>query len=131
MVLFGSNFSSNHSVAVAVTALFYSYLEITLQKKFSRKSNVLATIHLIGMNVGGAGAMMIMTYAGLAGSGLLTVFTEWKLGPKNLTIMDSFIEPIGGFITLLAIGMLCGGLGFVLAYRNNSEKENENYFSFF
>jgi hypothetical protein len=34
--------------------------------------------------------------------------------------MDSFIEPIGGFIALLAIGVMCGGLGFVSAYRNNS-----------
>jgi len=107
-------------VAVAVTALFYSHLEITLKKKFSRKLNVLAAIHLIGMNVGGAGSMMIMTYAGLAGTGLLTVFTEGKLGPEDLTILDSFIEPIGGFIALLAIGVMCGGLGFVLAYRNNS-----------
>lgn len=107
-------------VAIAVTALFYSHLEITLKKKFSRKLNVLAAIHLIGMNVGGAGSMMIMTYAGLAGTGLLAVFTEGKLGPKNNAILDSFIEPIGGFIALLAIGVMCGGLGFVLAYKNNS-----------
>jgi hypothetical protein len=106
-------------IAVAVTALFYSHLEITLKRKFSRKSNVLAAIHLIGMNVGGAGAMMIMTYAGLAGTGLLTIFTEGKIGPKYPAIMDSFIEPIGGFITLLAVGVMCGGLGFLIAYRNN------------
>jgi len=108
------------TIAVAVTALFYSHLEITLKKKFSRTSNVLAAIHLIGMNVGGAGAMMIMTYAGLAGTGLLTLFSEGKLGPKNIAILDSFIEPIGGFIALLAMGVMCGGMGFVLAYRNNS-----------
>jgi len=107
-------------IAVAVTALFYSHLEITLNKKFSRISNVLAAIHLIGMNVGGAGAMMIMTYAGLAGTGLLTIFSEGKLGPKNIAILDSFIEPIGGFIALLAMGVMCGGMGFVLAYKNNS-----------
>jgi len=108
------------TIAVAVTALFYSHLEITLKKKFSRTSNVLAAIHLIGMNVGGAGAMMIMTYAGLAGTGLLTLFSEGKLGPKNIAILDSFIEPIGGFVALLAMGVMCGGMGFVLAYRNNS-----------
>ena len=107
-------------IAVAVTALFYSHIEITLKKNFSRTANVLAAIHLIGMNVGGAGAMMIMTYAGLAGTGLLTLFTEGKLGPKNTAILDSFIEPIGGFIALLALGVMCGGMGFVLAYRNNS-----------
>ena len=106
-------------VAVAVTALFYSHLEITLKKKFSKKSNILAAIHLIGMNVGGAGSMMIMTYAGLAGTGLLTIFSEGKLGPKHPAIMDSFTEPIGGFIALLAIGVMCGGMGFVLAYKNS------------
>ena len=105
-------------VAVAVTALFYSHLEITLKKQFTKTTKVLATIHLIGMNVGGAGAMMIMTFAGLAGTGLLTVFTEGRLGPKYPAIMDSFIEPIGGFIALLAIGVICGGIGFVMAYRN-------------
>ena len=105
-------------LAVAVTALFYSHLEITLKKEFSKKSKVLAYIHLIGMNVGGAGAMMIMTYAGLAGTGLISVFTEGKLGPKYPAIMDSFIEPIGGFIALLAIGVICGGIGFVIAYRS-------------
>ena len=105
-------------LAIAVTALFYSHLEITLKKEFSKSAKVLAYIHLIGMNVGGAGAMMIMTYAGLAGTGLVSVFTEGKLGPKYPAIMDSFIEPIGGFIALLAIGVICGGIGFVMAYRN-------------
>jgi hypothetical protein len=107
-------------IAVAVTALFYIQIEVFLKKKFSRTSNVLASIHLIGMNVGGAGAMMIMTFAGLAGTGLLTVFSEGKLGPKYPAIMDSFIEPIGGFIALLAIGVICGGIGFIIAYRNSS-----------
>lgn len=46
--------------------------------------------------------------------------SEGKLGPKDPAIMDSFIEPIGGFIALLAIGVMCGGLGFVSTYRNNS-----------
>jgi len=45
---------------------------------------------------------------------------EYFTGPKDPAIMDSFIEPIGGFIALLAMGVMCGGLGFVLAYRNNS-----------
>jgi len=110
-------------IAVAVTALFYSNLEITLKKKFSRTLNILASIHLIGMNVGGAGAMMIMTFAGLAGTGLISVFTEGKLGPKNPAIMDSFIEPIGGFIALLAIGVICGGICFIIAYRQESKIE--------
>jgi hypothetical protein len=73
------------------------------------------------MNVGGAGAMLIMTFAGLAGTGLLSIFSEGKLGPKYPAIMDSFIEPIGGFVALLAIGVICGGMCFILAYRNNPD----------
>lgn len=107
-------------VAVAVTALFYIHLEIHLKKKFSKTSNVLASIHLVGMNVGGTGALLLMTFAGLAGSGVLSLFSEGKIGPQNPAIMDSFIEPIGGFVALLAIGVICGGMCFILAYRKNS-----------
>jgi len=32
--------------------------------------------------------------------------------------MDSFIEPIGGFIAILALGVICGGMGFILAFRS-------------
>ncbi|MFB5605601.1 MAG: hypothetical protein ACE5R5_02600 [Nitrosarchaeum sp.] len=105
-------------LAVAVSALFYSHLEITLKKKFSKVSNVLAGIHLVGMNVGGAGAMITMAFAGLAGTGLMTIFTEGKIGPKYPAIMESFIEPIGGFIAILALGVICGGMGFILAFRS-------------
>jgi len=67
--------------------------------------------------------MLIMTYAGLAGTGLISVFTEGKLAPKDPAIMDSFIEPIGGFIALLAIGVICGGICFIIAYRQESKIE--------
>ena len=109
-------------VAIAVTALFYSHLEITLKKRFSRTANVLATIHIIGMNVGGAGAMIVMTFAGLAGTGLTSVITEGKLGMKYPAIMDSFVEPIGALIAVLAMGVICGGMCFMLGYR---QKESE------
>ena len=107
-------------VAVAVTALFYIHLEIHLKKKFSKASKVLASIHLVGMNVGGTGALLLMTFAGLAGSGVLSLFSEGKIGIQNPAIMDSFIEPIGGFVALLAIGVICGGMCFILAYRKSS-----------
>jgi len=107
-------------VAVAVTALFYIHLEIHLKKKFSKACKTLASIHLVGMNVGGTGAMLLMTFAGLTGSGVLSLFSEGKIGPQNPDIMNSFIEPIGGFVALLAIGVICGGMCFILAYRKSS-----------
>lgn len=108
-------------VAVAVTALFYSHLEINLKRKFSGTLKVLASIHLIGMNVGGAGAMILMIFAGLAGSGIVELFTEGQLGNQNPAIMDSFIEPMGGFVGLLGIGVICGGIGFISAYKRKAD----------
>ena len=76
-------------VAIAVTAVFYNHLEINLKRRFSRISNVLAWIHLLGMNIGGPGATILMIFAGLAGSGVLSLFIEGKLGQEDIGIMTS------------------------------------------
>src|ERR671919_402828 len=65
-------------VAIAVTAVFYNHLEINLKKRFSRVSNILAWIHLLGMNIGGPGTTILMIFAGLARSGIFSLFIECK-----------------------------------------------------
>lgn len=107
-------------VAVAVTAVFYNHLEINLNRKFSGAIRVLSWIHIIGMNVGGTGATMLMIFAGLAGSGVLSIFSEGRLGKENVAIMDSFVPAIGSFIGILAIGVICGGMGYILAYKKKA-----------
>ena len=107
-------------VAIAVSAVFYIHLEINLNKTFSGAMRILPWIHIIGMNVGGAGATMLMILVGLAGSGVLSVFSEGKLGKENIAIIDSFVPPIGSFIGVLAIGVICGGIGYILAYTKRS-----------
>lgn len=103
-------------VAVAVTAVFYNHLEINLNRKFSGAMRILPWVHIIGMNVGGTGVTMLMIFAGLAGSGVLSVFSEGRLGKENITVMDSFVPLIGSFVGVLAIGVICGGIGYILAY---------------
>ncbi len=110
-------------VAIAVTAVFYSHLEINLKRKFSGITRVLAGIHLIGMNVGGTGTTLLMIFAGLAGSGALSLFTMGELGKQDIAVMDSFIPPIAGFIGVLAIGVLCGGLAYTIAYLKKTPAE--------
>jgi hypothetical protein len=53
-------------VAIAVTAVFYNHLKINLKRRFSKVSSALAWIHLLGMNIGGPGAIILMIFAGLA-----------------------------------------------------------------
>ena len=107
-------------VAIATTAVFYNHLEINLKRKFSRVSNVLAWIHLFGMNIGGAGTTILMIFAGLAGSGVLTLLVEGKLGNQDVAILTSFIPYIATFIVILSIGVICGGIAYTMAYRSKA-----------
>jgi hypothetical protein len=107
-------------VAIAVTAVFYNHLEINLQRKFSKVSNILAWIHLFGMNIGGAGTTILMIFAGLAGSGVLSLLIEGELGDEDVAIMTSFIPPIAFFIVILSVGVICGGLAYLMTYRSKA-----------
>ena len=115
-------------VAIAVTAVFYLHLEIHMGKKITGIKSVLAGIHLLGMNIGGAGTTIVMIYAGLAGSGILdVVLNGTTLGTSstininsNVDIMVQFIVPISGFAGLLSIGVISGGLTYILTFFKKS-----------
>ena len=115
-------------VAIAVTAVFYLHLEIHMGKKITGIKSVLAGIHLLGMNIGGAGTTIVMIYAGLAGSGILdVVLYGTTLGTSstininsNVDIMVQFIVPISGFAGLLSIGVISGGLTYILTFFKKS-----------
>jgi hypothetical protein len=62
-------------VAIATTVVFYSHLEVGLQKIRGIRS-VFAWANLIGMNVGGAAVTLAMIYTGLAGSGVLELIAS-------------------------------------------------------
>ncbi|MEM2160015.1 MAG: hypothetical protein QXN55_03570 [Candidatus Nitrosotenuis sp.] len=108
------------TVAVAVTAVFYNHLEVNQKKRISGKMKYLVWVHLLGMNIGGIGTTLSMIFAGLAGSGALDLLKEGQIGKPNLAIMDSFIPQIAGFIGILAIGVLCGGLAYTVVYLRKS-----------
>ena len=110
-------------VAIAVTAMFYNHLEINMGKKIRGFKSVLAWIHLIGMNIGGTALTMTMIFAGLIGSGILGVITSGgdsasavsQLRP-NVAIMVQFITPIAAFVGILSIGVISGGITYILLY---------------
>lgn len=113
------------TVAIAVSAVFYNHLEINLKKRISGKIGILTWIHLFGMNIGGIGTTLSMIFAGLAGSGALSLVTEGQLGKQNIAILDSFIPVIASFIGILAIGVLCGGLAYTVVYMKKSYTVSE------
>jgi hypothetical protein len=104
-------------VAIAVAAVFYNHLELSMGRKIRGFRSVLAWVHLAGMNVGGAATTITMIFAGLAGSGVLGLVLGGSdsLQP-NTAIMDQFIAPIAIFTGVLSIGVISGGLTFVMSY---------------
>lgn len=104
-------------VAIAVTAVFYNHLEVGMGRQIRGFRSVLAWIHLVGMNIGGAATTIAMIFAGLAGSGILDVILSGgdSLQP-NVAIMEQFINPIAAFAGLLSVGVLAGGIAYITTY---------------
>jgi hypothetical protein len=104
-------------VAIAVTAVFYNHLEITMGRQIRGFRSLLAWIHLVGMNVGGAATTITMIFAGLAGSGVLGIIMGGSDSlQENTAIMDQFIAPIATFTAVLSIGVISGGMAFIMSY---------------
>ena len=80
------------------------------------------------MNVGGAATTLTMIFAGLIGSGILSVITS---GPSasssvsqlqpNVGVMVQFIPPISAFAGLLSIGVISGGITYITTYLQKSD----------
>jgi hypothetical protein len=119
-------------VAIAVTAVFYSHLEVNMGKRIRGFKSVLAWIHLIGMNIGGTALTMTMIFAGLIGSGILGVIinggsasTVSQLKP-NVAVMSQFISPIAAFAGILSIGVISGGITYILTYLQKTPNKEES-----
>jgi hypothetical protein len=90
-------------------------------KRVQKAAKGLAWSHLILMNVGTVAAMGMLMNAGYqAGAAMLPA----NVGGKDFTagqaheILAQFVEPISAAILLLTLGVLLGGLGFLLSYRS-------------
>ncbi len=108
-------------VGMAVTALFYQYLEVNLKSPYTGAKKSLAWLHLILSNVGIIGAAWLVVYAGYL-TGIATL--PAALGGMGLSlkevensILARFLMPIAIFASLTILGILFGGLGYILVYK--------------
>ncbi|MEM0381278.1 MAG: hypothetical protein QW580_01245 [Nitrososphaerota archaeon] len=112
-------------MGVAVTALFYHYIEAVLGKPYTGLSDKLAWAHIILMNIGVLGATGLMMLGGyLGGASMLPPDVGgkgWNPGQVHTNIFYGI--PMGYpfwitiFIVLLALGVILGGLGYVINWR--------------
>jgi hypothetical protein len=108
-------------VAVAVTAIFYFYIEDVRGKPYHGLTSYLAWGHYVFMNVGVAGSMMLMIWggymAGYAGAAVSSGGLGYTDEQIHVHYLSQLIDPIGLLVLLAAIGAILGGLGFVLRSR--------------
>jgi hypothetical protein len=103
-------------IGVAVSSAFYHYLA----GSFTRAASALAWVHLILMNVGTSAAAGMMMYAGYQGGAAMLPTSIGGRGfdaQQAHSIMAPFVEPIGGSILAVLVGVIAGGAGFLIAYR--------------
>lgn len=107
-------------VATAVTALFYQHLEVHLGKPYTGFRSFLAWLHLILMNVGATVAGGMMMWVGFWGGIALQPESVggwgWDAGMVHTNIAAPFVIPIGIFMALGALGVLLGGVGYLLSW---------------
>ncbi len=108
-------------VGMAVTALFYQYLEVNLKSPYAGSARTVAWLHLILGNIGILGAAWLVIYVGyltavatlptgLGGMGL-------SLREVETSVLARFLMPVMAFASLTIIGILMGGLGYILVYK--------------
>ena len=105
-------------VGVAVTAMFYFYIEGLQGKRYGGRTNLLAWGHLIFMNVGVAGSMLLMMWGGYVGGWAGTPVSEGGLGYTDEQIhvhyLSQLVDPIGALVLVACLGAVLGGIGYVL-----------------
>lgn len=118
-------------VSIATTSVFYNHFEVNMQRTIRGFGSVLAWVHLIGMNVGGATVTLTMIYAGLVGSGIIGIIMSGgnnavELKP-NTQVLEQFIVPISAFAMILVIGLIAGGLTFLFNFMSIRKSSNKLY----
>jgi hypothetical protein len=113
-------------IGVAVSALFYLYLESVLKKQYQyyKGARVVAWIHLILMNIGTTAAMGMLMFAGYAGGAAMLPVSVGGQGfnaGQAHEILAPFVEPIAAAILVLIFGIICGGIGFLMVHRKREK----------
>ena len=101
-------------LGVGLTALFYHHFEVVLGHKYTGAANMAAWVHLVLMNVGAAAATWLLMYGGYFGEAALMAGQTSEY--VHVNILSPLVNPIGALVVVTGIGVLAGGLGFLIAY---------------
>jgi hypothetical protein len=106
-------------IGVALSALFYHYIENVLGKSISAGPKALAWIHIVLMNVGTTVAMILFMYAGYVGGASMlpeSVGGQGFNAGQAHELLAPFVEPISAALLVIVAGVVAGGMVFLITY---------------
>jgi hypothetical protein len=101
-------------VTISITAIFYNHLESNLGRPIRGNSKYLVWMQLVGMNVGGAAATILLIIFGFIGAGFVSFISGEE--PEMQNIMEFVNIPIAGFALVFACGIISGGIAYIRTY---------------
>jgi hypothetical protein len=108
-------------LGAGVSSLLYHHVEVVMGKMYVGGANALAGIHIILMNVGIAGATWTIICAGCLGVVELWPTNQggsgWSIEQVVEQVATQFLPIVGLMLLLTGIGVLAGGIGFLITYR--------------
>jgi len=108
-------------VAMAVTSMFYFYIEMALGKTYKGIAKTLSWIHLVLGNIGVAGASIAAMWGGYWAVQAISPTNQGGLGQPagNAHLVLVVVQnPIAAFIALALLGFFLGGIGYLLTIRS-------------
>ena len=111
-------------VAMAVTSLFYFFIESVQGKPYKGAARGLSWIHLAFANIGVAGAALLAMWGGYWGAVAMAPKSQGGLGGTaelaHVMALSPVEYPLTGFLILAIIGFFAGGIGYLIAIRSKS-----------
>jgi hypothetical protein len=111
-------------LGIAVSALFYQYLEVTMGAKYTGWRNLCGWAHLI---VGGGAASVAALWAAFSGleAGLASIRAGGGGAGSGAAhaILGPIAEPLGYIMAVALLGFFLGGVGYTTAWFDVWRKE--------
>jgi hypothetical protein len=105
-------------VAMAVTSLFYFFIESVQGKPYKGAAKALSWVHLVASNIGVAGAALAAMWGGYWGAVAMSAPGATTANAHLVLITVEY--PIVGLLILGIIGFFAGGIGYLLAMQSKS-----------
>lgn len=107
-------------LGVAVSALFYHYLEVSLQAPYSGWRNLMAWAHLLLGGAGSTAAALLTIYGGYVGGAALLPAQYGGLGENGAYVHEFVLGPltlpIVAAVAVTLLGFFLGGVGYGTAW---------------